>query len=381
MRDSDARARTTRIVAALVACLAITSASAGAAQAAQPGVTSDLSWGIPTAEQESEVAKLQDLSVRWSRLTVRWSMMEPVRGAWNPVELAKLDRSVEMARTARTRVLLVLYEAPAWASGAVGKTTPSDPADFARFAKFLANRYEGRVSGYEIWNEQDLARFWTGGANPGAYTKLLRAAYPAIKRADPGAQVVFGGLDYTWYGADFLERAYAAGAKGYFDAMAVHAYTLCGTRDPTETKRYSDGTVMEGSFARYRNLRKTMVAHNDKKPIWITEFGWNTSSAKCSPGGGTYYGGVSEAEQAEYLKKAFRVLERDPYVKVAFWYMARNWASDADTPNTSYGLMSSRFAPKPSYWAFKSYASPKRTSRCRDRWRSQRWKCRLARTR
>jgi Cellulase (glycosyl hydrolase family 5)/RTX calcium-binding nonapeptide repeat (4 copies) len=332
--------------------------AAPTAMAAQPGVISDLNWGLTSTQQQTEVAKLSELGVRWIRLNLEWRAMEPQRGSYSAAELANIDRSVDLARSTGANVLVVVFNAPAWASGSSSKTTPSDPADFGRFMSFVAARYAGRVAAYEIWNEEDLSRFWTGGANPSAYTALLKAAYPAVKAAAPGARVVFGGLDYTWYGIDFLGQAYDAGAKGYFDAMGVHGYTLCGTRDPLETKVYGDGRVMEGSFARYRNLRATMLAHGDDKPVWITEFGWNTSSAACNPGGGVYYGGVSEATQADFLTKAFELLEQDPYVEVALWYMSRNYASDADAPNSRYGLMTNAFVPKPAFSAFRAYAEP-----------------------
>jgi hypothetical protein len=343
------------LVASFMVSLAFTASSA---TAAEPGVISDLNWGLTSAQQQTEVSRLTELRVRWIRLNLEWAAVETARGSYSATELANMDRSIDLARSTGARVMLVVFRAPAWASGSTTKTTPNDPADFARFMRFLAERYAGRVSAYEIWNEQDLPRFWTGGPNPLAYTALLKAAYPAVKAADPAARVVFGGLDYTWYGINFLGEAYAAGAKGYFDAMGVHAYTLCGTRDPMETKVYPDGTVMEGSFARYRNLRKTMLANGDDKPIWITEFGWNTSSATCDRSAGVYYGGVSESTQADFLTKAYKLLEGDPYVEVALWYMSRNWASDADTPNTRYGLMSNSFVPKPAFSAFKAYATP-----------------------
>jgi len=61
------------------------------------------------------------------------------------------------------------------------------------------------------------------------YTMLLAAAYPAVKVADPTAIVVLGGLSKNDY--DYLAQLYAAGARGYFDTVAVHPYT--GSVDPT----------------------------------------------------------------------------------------------------------------------------------------------------
>lgn len=43
-----------------------------------------------------------------------------------------------------------------------------------------------------MWNEPDLPGFWLGTASQ--YAQLLAVTYNAIKRADPNAQVLLGGL-------------------------------------------------------------------------------------------------------------------------------------------------------------------------------------------
>jgi hypothetical protein len=93
-----------------------------------------------------------------------------------------------------------------------------------------------------------------------------------------------------------------------------------------------------------------MLARGDDKPIWFTEFGWSTSTQEC---------GVSEATQADYLTKAFKLAAQDSYVQVAFWYNFRNnyWMKDADDVESRYGLLRSDFSRKPAYDAFKACAS------------------------
>lgn len=350
-----------RVLLAVLAALAL----AAPAQAASPGLSVDLNWGISNAEQDAEAARVRESGADWVRMTLRWSTVETSQGVYDPTWLAHTDRAVALARAAGAKVLISIYEAPAWASGSSSRNTPANPATIAPFAEYVAKRYAGKVDAWEVWNEPDLTHFWNSGYSPAAYTALLRAAYPALKRGDPSARVVFGGLDYTYYawnggagyhGKDFVMAAYEAGAKGFFDVMAVHPYTACGQKDPGETDRYPDGWIQESSFARYRNIRSTMLANGDDKPIFLSEFGWNTSSAACNPSAGVHHGGVSEATQAEYLTKAFEVMAEDPYVEAAFWYSFRNWETDADAPNSRYGLLRSDFSPKPSFAAFKAVA-------------------------
>ncbi len=63
------------------------------------------------------------------------------------------------------------------------------------FCTVLATRYKGRVAGYQIWNEPNLAREWGGHVpDPAGYVALLRTCYVAIKHVDPDALVITAGL-------------------------------------------------------------------------------------------------------------------------------------------------------------------------------------------
>jgi hypothetical protein len=112
--------------------------------------------------------------------------------------------------------------------------------------------------------------------------------------------------------------------------------------------REPDGRISRGAFVGYREVRATMEAHGDPKPIWITEFGWATYSG---------YKGVSQQTQADYLVRALRCLELDPYVEVAHWYNLRNtwWEEDGNTWSGQLGLMSTDFTRKPAFDALKNY--------------------------
>jgi hypothetical protein len=315
------------------------------ARAAEKGVVPDLSWGISNADQDRTASALSDVGARWVRLTANWADAEPTKGQYSDWWLKHYDRAIDLARNAGAKVVLMSYQSPSWASGSsVKETPPQNPADFANYMHFLANRYAGKVAAYEVWNEPNIDRFWSTGANAGQYVSMLKPAYTAIKSADPNAKVVFGGLSTNDY--RFVEDAYAAGAKGYFDVMSVHPYS-CST-SPDVVKRDGSGRATRDSYLGYREVRASMVAKNDAKPIWFTEFGWSTTTGNC---------GVSEATQADYLTKALQLAEQDPYVEVALWYNFRNnyWNHDSDELEARYGLMRTDFSTKPAYQAFKSY--------------------------
>jgi hypothetical protein len=315
-----------------------------AARAAEPGVVPDLTWASSSAEQDRTATAISDVHAKWVRLNANWADAEPTKGSYNTWWLAQYDRAVDLARSAGAKIVMLSYQSPSWASGSSNvETPPKDPADYARFMSFLAKRYAGKVQAYEVWNEENISRFWSTGPDPAAYTRLLKASYGAIKSADPNAKVVFGGLSTNDY--RFVEGAYAAGAKGNFDVMSVHPYT-CGS--PENVWRDGSGRIARDSFAGYREVRASMAANGEAKPIWFTEFGWSTTSQAC---------GVSENTQADYLNKALRFVEQDPYVEVALWYNFRNnyWNHDSDELEARYGLLRTDFSPKPAYAALKNY--------------------------
>jgi hypothetical protein len=316
------------------------------AHAAEPGVVPDLTWFPTESGRDRTAIQLQDVGSRWVRLDVGWRDFEPIRGSYSSWALAAYEKEFQRARDAGQRIVVMVHTSPLWASGSSNMhAPPRDPADYARFLRFLVQQYGSYVDAWEIWNEPNISRFWPTGPDPAEYTSLLKAAYPAVKAEDPGAKVVFGGLSTNDW--SFVEGAYAAGAKGYFDVMATHPYSCA--KSPEKIERYTNGRMTRGSFPAYREVRASMLAQGDDRPIWFTEFGWSTTTAEC---------GVSEAIQADYLTRAFKYVEQDPYVQVATWYNFRNnfWAGDADDIGSRFGLLNTDFTPKLAYSAFKAYA-------------------------
>jgi len=147
-----------------------------------------------------------------------------------------------------------------------------------------------------------------------------------------------------------MAQLYAAGARNYFDAVAVHPYT--GKVDPTWCWNQAGTTKLAiDAFCAIAEVRTTMVANGDSaKNIWLTEFGWSTTT-------GTY--GVSEATQAQFLTKALdKIRTSYPYVKTAFWYNYRNnyWLNNAPADlEANLGLLRVDFSAKPAYAALASW--------------------------
>ena len=174
-------------------------------------------------------------------------------------DFSRHDRVVKDAAAQGLVVLPILHGAPKWA-WPLGDHLP----EWRAFVREAATRYKGKIPVWEIWNEENIGSFWP---NPNAadYVPALRAAYEEIKAADPAARVCFGGTA----GADsnFIDAAYRAGAKDFFDILAIHPY--CAPQPPEY--------FLDEALGRIRGV---MARHGDAdKPIWITEIGWPTHTA------------------------------------------------------------------------------------------------------
>ena len=151
-------------------------------------------------------------------------------------------------------------------SGAQGQyAQPASAAAFATWAGAVAARYGTKgVQYFEIWNEPNLAVFWSPTPDPAAYTADLKAAYAAIKAADPSAVVLSGGLAPAENdGTDidprtFLQDMYADGAKGSFDGLGFHPYSYPDSPDTVAS--WSGWSMMADTSP---SMRSIMVQNGD----------------------------------------------------------------------------------------------------------------------
>jgi hypothetical protein len=308
-------------------------------------------------QQEPAGTLARDLTVdrragaRWLRIDINWASIQ-MNGP-SSYEWSAFDRVVLGAERRRMDVLGVLLYTPSWARprGTPPVYAPS-PGAYGAFAAAAVRHYAALgVHAYEVWNEPNTTGFWQPAPSPGAYTELLKAAYVAIKGADPSATVVTGGLspalneDGNYAPVDFLAGMYAAGAKGYFDAVGHHPY--CWPAFPGAGDRWSAWFQMYGTSP---SLRSLMVANGDgDKKIWATEFGAPTNGPR-----GTY---VSVRKQAAMVKRAYRLFARYGWGGPLFLYQGRDLGNDRSTDQDFFGFLKPDFKPKPAYAAYREVAA------------------------
>ena len=353
---------------ALSIALAVTGATAMPVRAAEqvPGVQIHPLWAAADAEDaRKDLDDAARAGAGMVRVDVGWASLEQeAKGKREKWYLDRLDAVVDGARERGLQVLLTFMSSPCWASSApeaerdgcsgswwergVQHYAPTDPADYADALAFLVERYGSRVAAWEVWNEPNQDAFFKAPDQAAAYAALLRAAYPAAKAADPRATVVGGSLAEADH--KFTERLYENGVKGHFDAWAIHPYA--GDKSPLNP---GDDDYLAASFVRgVPAVRAVMLRNGDDKPLWLTEFGWSTTTTR---GGEQWENGVTPQQQARHLEQAFDQLRRWDYVDVGIWFNLRDTSADPADRVGNYGLIEDDGSDKPAFAAFRSAAA------------------------
>ncbi|ODQ92016.1 hypothetical protein BHQ18_04010 [Mycolicibacterium flavescens] len=244
--------------------------------------------GIDYDAIDRHLEEMQKLGVNTVRVLIPWADIQPVPPGtlppdWEESLWNRSDYIINAAHERGMAVLGVLNTTPNWGDDpnepGFGIYTPPDPELYAAWAATVAEEYKGMVSAYEIWNEPNYVAYWTAGPDPEHYTEILKAAYEAIKDVDAEALVVAGVLgtvqdsSLTMNPVTFVERMYAAGAKGFFDALSIHPYN-------NEIK-FSDGldpdNLWQTPVEQLIAIRQQMIDNGDDAlKIWATEYGLST---------------------------------------------------------------------------------------------------------
>ena len=331
-----------RLLACLLA-LVLALGAAGCREAPQPVVYPDDGYGFAAGaaqiwmndeDSRRELDAVAETGAQWLRVHIDWQFIEPVKGQFN---WSYADRWINGARDRGLQVLGLVVNTPEWARapGAPIYAPPERTSDFSEFVTEVVKRYQARIWNWEIWNEPNLPRFMGfSEVRPRRYVDMLRTAYQAIKVIQPQSTVIAAGLSRA-VGVDappnFVNDMYIAGAKGFFDALAMHPYAYPNGKDADLYNGWSD-------IARVHDI---MTVHGDgHKKIWMTELGAPTSD--------TTDEAVTQEEQARQIVDVLAGLHRSGYSGPAFIFSIRDTNSaDPDDVEDNFGaLLTSDWQPK-----------------------------------
>ncbi len=232
-----------------------------------------------------------------------WGMAwtEPERGRFR---WSTIDADLTAAEAHGVDYFFDLGGTPPWAvrdqsscslHGIMVCTAPPDNIqDWDDYVTALVSRYQGRIAYYEIWNEPNITRFWSG-----SYTQMVQlaqSAYTIIKAIDPSAQVltpaptgpVHPAPDYSTTATDWMAAYLHAGGAQYADVGAWHGYigrngspafAHGATPFPMPEQDMTPGCAPEDCFGSILSKSHAMRAVFDAngmagRPMFDTEGSW-----------------------------------------------------------------------------------------------------------
>jgi hypothetical protein len=322
----------------------------------------------------SGLAQALQAGAHWVRFPVfRWDRIEPVRVnppdyKWTAVDEASLLN----AQAGGMETIAIVHYTPAWAQKYPGSNCGPIKRDaldeFAQFLTALVRRYGAppyNVRYWELWNEPDVAVWydetefgcWGETGDPywggGYFAEMLKKAYPAIKAADPDAQVLIGGLlldcdpNNPPPGKDcrdskFLEGILRNGGGAYFDIVSYHAYTYyVGGPNPIRNVNWSNSVTTVPEKTAF--LRQVLADYGyQNKPLLNTEVAllcWPPVTNDCLEAQAMYIPRVyAEAMTLNLITQVYYALINEGWYYTGLLY-----------PST--------LIPKPAYRAFATASS------------------------
>lgn len=296
---------------------------------------------------DQQLDMMQALGVQNVRIGISWITTQLTENGtffWGAT-----DYVINEAYRRGMGVLGVLHETPVWAGSPPLSGTP-DLAAFGAFAGAVAEKYKGKISALEVWNEPN-GRFFLNPVDPVAYTNMVKVAYAAIKAHDDPADpddditVVAGvlgsgrtlGDNFTMNPVDFLQGMYDSDAHGYFDAFSFHPYHY--------DIPFSEGAIQSDSpMLQLRQIRALMEQYGDGDlTVWASEYGLPTTPF--DPDHPGLYN--SPEKQAEFLADFLASWQREDGTGPIFIYSTRDLDSGSPSDQDNFGIWYTDWQPKP----------------------------------
>lgn len=197
---------------------------------------------------------------------------------YEPVDEAFMDDFVAALSEREVRILgLLTGLVPGTLMNLFGNSKFRQPLDeleaFLEYLRRVVSRYKDRIRDWEIWNEQNTARFWLRRPSAEEYARVLKASAPAIKAIDPGARVMMGSIcgndvDFLAPGIPkgYLQAVLDCDTASLVDAYGFHPYTWScyASFDSVDSTVQGIQKRIDHFFQLYPKLGK---------PSWITEIG------------------------------------------------------------------------------------------------------------
>jgi hypothetical protein len=279
---------------------------------------------------------------------VSWRQLETAPGTF---DFSRLDRVVLDARSRGVRVTLVLGQTPTFhvAESAAtptsreyiggGATRMPDLAAWRAYVRTVARRYAGQVEALQVWNEPNVAGFWSG--TPAQMARLTYWAAMEVRRAEHRS-----GHHLKLVAPSFVARSNTAVLDAYW-RQQVRGRRMSELVDAVALSTYPPRDLgPEASVRLLEQVRRAVLEYRDVDlPVWNSEV--NYGIAPGGPDGQPPR--LSVERQASYVIRTY-LLNAAAGVQRVFWYswdqagVASVRLSRADGATTLAGRAVSRVA-------------------------------------
>ena len=281
------------------------------------------------------------------------------------------DTVVKRAADNRIKMVFSILWTPRWA-GPKKNGAPRRMVDLRNFALAAAKRYSGSfrpapdatplpaVRHWLAWNEPNnpiflQPQFKRSGRkfllwSPRIYAQMCNSVWSGVHLTGFAGEKVACGVTAPRGNNTarqprpsvsplyFLQGMKRAGAK--FDAYAHHPYY----GHPRETPRTPPPGPRAITLGNISKFIKELTRLYGRKPLWITEYGYQTNPPDRSFG-------VSWAKQARYLSQSFAIARANPRIDMMMWFLLKDDARiGAGWQSGLYTVSGQR---KPSWAAFR----------------------------
>ncbi|MDK2972462.1 MAG: polysaccharide biosynthesis protein PslG [Candidatus Sumerlaeota bacterium] len=279
-------------------------------------------------------SRLQETGVGFARFDLCWwSLAEKVPGEYDftspdfpGYEGWDTDAAIADLRARGIEPFPILCYGNPHYNNQQGPYTDAGRTAFGNYCYAAASRYKDSVDYWEIWNEPNLEFFWATTPNAANYARLVAAAAPRIRAANPDAVIAGGavsGIDQT-----YLETAFQNGLLDHIDVLTIHPYRI---------------NAPESINTEVAQLRARMANHTSRDiPIWTGEWGYNTAWTEVTPTG-----------QAKCLARMM-VNNLSIGIQNSIWFSVHPFKEAQTGDDPEWALVDYELAPRPSYYALKT---------------------------
>ncbi len=296
------------------------------------GFSRPLLFGINPADRDDADQTIPDTGGTMTSVTFAWDRIEPAQAQ---MDYSGPESFISKYDAAKLVIIGSLSGTPKWAAQrpefwdnepytgwAAGKSLPKkdqSEAAFRSFVRTTVNRYKGSIKYWTYGNEpngcgsnnREGCDSSEGGAKD--YTYWMNIAFEEVKKEDPNAIFIGGQLEWLKDQTQFIRWMDQYGAK--YDGLAIHPYEK-------ETANDLNFSKIEAAY----------TAQSNKKPIWITEWGWDLKWPGFDKENNSST--VRQTMAASLVENALNKMKSDQYSYIA----GAMYLAIRDTGGGEYGL-------------------------------------------